>query len=75
MSNENMELPEKILSKEEAIAEIGVYMQEANLMGGNDTEIPALMDLTKRVKSGEYKDLNKAVEEAKAIRYSKQDYH
>ena len=62
------------MSVEEAVASIGLIIQECSVMGANDYELPELMRLQAAVKNQEI-DPDQAISRAEAIRAAKQDYH
>lgn len=57
-----------------ALAEIGYIRQEVGLMGANDREIPELDRIAAELREGGV-DPQKALEAAREILGSKQDYH
>ncbi len=61
-------------SSEEAIATIKMLMQEANVMGFNDSEIPSLQELIDKLEKKQCTP-QWATEQARTILASKQDYH
>jgi len=65
---------EKIISRDEAMAEINFIMQECSVMGANDSEIPTLNRLIKEIEAEEIEPAE-ALRQAYEIRNSKQDYH
>jgi len=60
--------------KDQAVLAIGGILDQVSVMGVNDREIPVLRRLMDEVRSGDT-DPGKALEEARAILASKQDYH
>ncbi len=60
--------------RETALAEIGYIRQEVGLMGANDREIPELDRIAAELREGGA-DPQKALEAAREILASKQDYH
>ena len=65
--------PEK-MDKKQAEGEIGVILGRIWTMGANDYEPSAIQNILDRLEKGEIEP-NEAVEQARAIEASKQDYH
>lgn len=61
------------MSADEAVMQIGAIRDQAQAMGGNDSELPELTVLMESVASGA--DVDKALARAQQILASKQDYH
>ena len=69
-----IEEPKQKLKKEYVVAEIGAIKDNIYILGGNDYEIPVLMQLMEDVKT-EKIEPEEALTKAHFILNSKQDYH
>ena len=74
MHNENQPPVQESSEKEKVTLQIGAILDQVNVMGGNDKEIPELMSLMQKVKSG-LMDPQTALLDAQAILAKKEDYH
>jgi hypothetical protein len=74
MHNENQPPVQESSEKEKVTLQIGAILDQVNVMGGNDKEIPELMSLMQKVKSGGI-DPQVALSAAQAILTQKEDYH
>lgn len=69
----NIDTVPSIKEKEDAQTHINLMIQECNIMGTNDFEIPALRGLLEKLNKDEISP-EEATKEATSIRYGKQEY-